>query len=95
MFAVYILTNHTNSVVYTGVTRNLVKRIWQHKQKNIPGFTQKYNCTKLVYFELHKAPIEAIKRERAIKNLVRRKKNGLIERMNPQWKDLYEDLVKS
>jgi putative endonuclease len=70
----YILTNHNNKVFYTGVSSNLKKRIWQHKEKLVDGFTKRYNVCKLVYFEIYDNPRMAIKREKQIKNLLRKKK---------------------
>ena len=92
-FAVYILTNKTNSVLYTGVTNNLIRRIFEHKSKKIKGFTEKYNVIKLVYYELGENIEGAIKREKQIKNLVRRKKIAMITTFNPSWKDLYQDIL--
>src|SRR5437773_1605611 len=92
-FAVYILTNSHKTVLYTGVTNDLVRRVYEHKQRLHEGFTQKYNVTKLVYYELIEEPLEAIKREKQVKNLVRRKKTALINLTNPEWKDLYYDLL--
>jgi len=80
---VYILTNKHHTVLYTVVTANLGKRAWVHKQKILKGFTSKYNCNILVYFEKYDDIIEAIKREKQIKNLIRRKKISLIESVNP------------
>jgi len=91
--AVYILTNITNSVLYTGVTNNLTRRISEHKAKKIAGFTKKYNVTKLVYYELGDDIKEAIRREKQTKNLVRRKKIAMITAFNPTWKDLYQDIL--
>lgn len=92
-YSVYILTNYTNTVLYTGITNNLVRRVYEHKEKIEEGFTQKYNVNKLVYFEVFETPEAAIKREKAIKNLVRRKKIALIEKDNPSWKDLFSNIV--
>ncbi len=91
-FSVYILTNFTNTVLYIGITNNLRRRVYEHKEKLEEGFTQKYNVNKLVYFEVFENPEAAIKREKTLKNLVRRKKNALIEKMNPKWDDLYSKL---
>ncbi|MFN7113596.1 MAG: GIY-YIG nuclease family protein [Alphaproteobacteria bacterium] len=89
---VYIVSNWDNRVIYTGVTSELQKRVWQHKNKQIDGFTQKYNIGKLVYYE-HTENIEsAILREKQIKKWRREKKNALIRTINPEWRDLYEDL---
>ena len=92
---VYLMTNKSNAVLYTGVTSDLVKRIYEHKQKLVEGFTKKYNVCKLVYFEETDEIIEAITREKQIKGWVRRKKIALIESKNPEWKDLYEEMVCS
>lgn len=92
-YFVYILTNYTNKVLYTGVTNNVFKRTYEHILKVNEGFTAKYNVHKLVYFEVYNNPTEAIMREKAVKNLVRRKKIALIEKLNPNWKDLSENLL--
>lgn len=93
-FYVYILSNQSNRVVYTGVTSNLVKRIWQHKNKVADGFTSKYNVNKLVYFENYDDAGNAIKREKNIKDWKRAWKNELIEKENPDWRDLYDDITQ-
>ena len=92
LYATYILSNKTNTVLYTGVTNNLKLRVWQHVNKISDGFTSQYNVSKLVWYEIHTSIENAIIREKKIKNLVRRKKNLLIESMNPTWKDLFETL---
>ncbi len=86
-YYVYILTNESRTL-YTGVTNDLELRVYQHKQKLIPGFTAKYNISRLVYFETIQDVHAAIAREKQIKGWLRRKKVALIESMNPQWKDL-------
>lgn len=83
-----MLTNYNNKVLYTGVTNNLCRRLYEHKSKLIKGFTEKYNVNKLVYFEESNNPEAAIKREKQIKGWKREKKNNLIEKMNPKWEDL-------
>jgi putative endonuclease len=88
-FHVYMLAGKSG-VLYTGVTNNLVRRVWKHKQKQIPGFTQKYNVTNLVWYEVHGRATSAIAREKQIKRWGRTKNVALIEAMNPQWKDLSE-----
>ncbi len=93
-YSVYIMTNEPFGTLYTGVTSNLLKRIWQHKNKVVRGFTAEYDLDKLVYYEIYEDVNEAIKREKQIKNLVRRKKIVLILKMNPEWKDLYNELTK-
>jgi putative endonuclease len=89
---IYILTNERNSVLYTGVTTNLIGRIWQHKEKLAEGFTKRYNLNKLVYYEVFEDIIKAIEREKQIKKFLRAKKINLINAFNPAWRDLYEDL---
>jgi putative endonuclease len=91
-YFVYILTNSRNSVLYTGVTNDLKKRIYTHKNKQVDGFSKKYNVDKLVCFECGYDPLAAIFREKQIKAGPRRKKIELIERMNKNWEDLYEQL---
>lgn len=90
--AVYIMTNRINTVLYTGVTSSLQKRIWQHKEKLVPGFTKKYNVIKLIYYELTESIESAIAREKQIKGWTRAKKTTLIYKMNPEWRDLYDEL---
>ncbi|MGA1861994.1 GIY-YIG nuclease family protein [Deferribacter thermophilus] len=89
---VYILTNKTNTVLYTGVTSNLTKRIYEHRTGAVEGFTKKYNVKKLVYYEVFSDIEEAIKREKQIKGGSRAKKIALIESINPNWEDLYYKL---
>ncbi|MBI3114618.1 MAG: GIY-YIG nuclease family protein [Candidatus Harrisonbacteria bacterium] len=88
---VYIMTNKTNSVLYTGVTSNLEKRTYEHKNRLVDGFTKKYNLNKLVYFEIFDSIQDAIAREKQIKGGSRRKKIALIESMNADFKDLSDD----
>ena len=90
---VYILTNVHNKVLYTGVTSDLVKRVYEHKNKMVDGFTKKYNVHKLVHFEVSDGMMTAIEREKQIKGWLRKKKIALIESNNPEWKDLYDGLV--
>ncbi|MGB5277623.1 MAG: GIY-YIG nuclease family protein [Gammaproteobacteria bacterium] len=90
--AVYLLTNRPNGTLYTGVTSDLVKRVWQHKNKIARGFTYKYNLNQLVYFELFEDMYEAISREKQIKAGSRQAKIKLIESVNKDWKDLYQDI---
>ena len=78
--------------MYTGVTNNLAKRAWDHKQKLVKGFTSKYNLNKLVYYEIFTNIVEAIAREKQIKGGSRKKKIELIEKDNPEWRDLSDDL---
>ncbi|MCF7803802.1 MAG: GIY-YIG nuclease family protein [Candidatus Marinimicrobia bacterium] len=91
-YYVYMETNEWHTVLYTGLTNNLIKRAYQHRQKLIDGFTKKYNVTRLVYYELYPTAWEAIEREKQIKGWRREKKEGLINAMNPEWKDLYDTL---
>ncbi len=87
------MTNKYNTVLYVGVTNDLVRRVYEHKNKLVKGFTAKYNIVKLVYYEIHEDIKEAIKREKQIKGWLRAKKEELIKTMNPSWKDLYEKIV--
>jgi predicted GIY-YIG superfamily endonuclease len=91
--AVYILANKRNGTLYTGVTANLVQRVSQHKDGTLPGFSTRYGCKRLVYYELFDDMVTAIEREKQIKAGSRRKKLLLIETTNPQWNDLYDDLL--
>ncbi len=88
-YCIYILTNKNNTVLYVGVTNNLTRRIWEHKSKLIEGFTKKYNVDKLVYFESFDNPKDAIRREKQLKAGSRKKKVELIEKLNSEWKELY------
>lgn len=90
---VYMLTNQRNGTLYTGVTSNLPKRIWEHKNKLVEGFTAKYALNKLVWYEAHETMTSAIEREKAMKFWKRRWKLEAIEAMNPDWRDLYEELI--
>jgi putative endonuclease len=92
-YFVYILTNKYNKVLYVGVTNNLIRRVYEHKNKLISGFTSKYNVNKLVYYESFQSVFDAIKREKEIKGWKREKKVTLINSFNPEWKDLYEELI--
>jgi len=90
---VYIMTNKSNSVLYTGVTSSLIKRVFEHKEHLVEGFTDRYNLDKLVYFEVLETMEEAIKREKQIKGWLRLKKLDLIRKTNPEWRDLYGEIV--
>lgn len=90
--AVYIMANRRNGTLYTGVTSDLVQRVWQHKEGRI-GFTARYGCKLLVWYEIHEEMIPAIEREKQIKAGSRRKKLALIDAMNPDWADLYESII--
>lgn len=87
-YYVYLLTNWNNQVMYVGVTNDLERRIYEHKNKLVDGFTKKYNVEKLVYFETTSDVLAAIEREKQIKKWRREKKNQLVIEMNPEWKDL-------
>ena len=91
-YFVYILTNQNNKVMYIGVTNNLIRRIHEHKNKLVDGFTKKYNVDKLVYFEYTTDVYAALEREKEIKKWRRDKKNKLVESENPQWKDLTPEM---
>ena len=88
---IYILTNKNNAVLYTGVTSNLFKRVAEHKNKAVEGFTSAYNVSKLVYYEEYNTMEEAIAREKQIKGGSRQKKLELIKDVNPEWRDLYDE----
>jgi len=90
---IYILTNQRNTVLYVGVTNNLVERVRQHKEKIVKGFTQKYNVCKLICYEEYAAIGEAIYREKCLKKWNRGWKEKLINKFNPTWKDLFNELI--
>jgi putative endonuclease len=90
--AVYLITNRRNGTLYTGVTGDLPRRIWQHKHKLMKGFSAKYNLTRPVYFELYGDMYRAISREKQIKAGSRKSKIRLIENFNPEWNDLYTNI---
>ncbi|HEX5313536.1 MAG TPA: GIY-YIG nuclease family protein [Gammaproteobacteria bacterium] len=90
---VYLLANKPHGTLYVGVTSDLVKRIWEHKNNVVEGFTQKYNVHALIWFEQHETMQSAISREKAIKKWNRAWKTKLVEKNNPEWRDLYPDLV--
>ncbi len=86
----YFMSNQNNTVLYIGVTSNIVKRVYQHKNKAFKGFTAKYNCDKLVYYEIFDRIEDAIAREKQLKGGSRKRKNELVEGFNHNWKDLSE-----
>jgi putative endonuclease len=90
---IYIMTNKHNTVIYTGVTSNLQKRVYEHREGLVAGFTRKYNVKKLVYYEVADDIISAIAREKQIKAGSRKKKIALIKSMNPAFKDLYPETL--
>ena len=89
----YILTNYNNTTLYVGVTSDLVKRIWEHKNQVADGFSKKYKLHKLVYYEVSDSIEVAINREKYIKGKSRQYKIGLIEENNKEWKDLYDEII--
>ncbi|MGM9736215.1 MAG: GIY-YIG nuclease family protein [Candidatus Cryptobacteroides sp.] len=90
-YYIYFLSSSNNNTLYIGVTNNLERRIEEHRSGLIPGFTQKYNCHKLVYYEEYSDVNEAIAREKQLKKWSRSKKNELVDIANPEWKDLYPE----
>lgn len=92
---VYLLTNKPHGVIYTGVTSNLIQRVYQHRKGMVEGFTKRYNLKMLVYFEKHDLVADAILREKRIKEWKRAWKVQLIEERNPEWRDLYPEIASS
>lgn len=90
---VYILASKRNGTLYTGVTSDLIKRVWEHKNNVVEGFTSKHNVHTLVWYELHELMLSAIEREKSIKNWTREDKLKLIESANPVWTDLYDSII--
>jgi len=90
--AVYIMANKRNGAIYTGVTSDLVQRAWQHREGLGDGFTKRYCCNLLVWYELHSTMEYAITREKQIKGGSRKRKLALIEAMNPRWRDLFDEI---
>ena len=93
-FFVYIMASERNGTLYIGVTSDLVKRVWEHKEGPVEGFSKKYGTKTLVYYEEHASADAAITREKQMKKWYRKWKLELIEGMNPRWNDLYEEIVK-
>jgi putative endonuclease len=91
--AVYMLVSKRNGTLYIGMTSNLQKRAWEHKNNLIEGFTKRYGIHRLVYYELHQDMMSAITREKQMKKWNRAWKVELIEQLNPEWKDLWEEIV--
>ena len=91
-YYIYIMTNQRNSALYTGITNDLKRRVYEHKEKLIKGFTKKYNITKLVYYEIYDDAETAIHREKQLKGGSRQSKIDLINSMNQNWHELYEEL---
>lgn len=90
---VYILASKQNGTLYIGVTSDLIKRIWQHKNSFVDGFTKKYSVKRLVYYEEHESMLSAINREKRLKEWKRKWKLDLIEKDNPNWNDLYHEIT--
>lgn len=90
---VYILTSRPNGTLYVGVTRDLVRRVWEHRAGVADGFTKRYGLKRLVYFELHATMPQAIQREHNMKHWPRAWKVRLVLDLNPQWRDLYDEIV--
>jgi len=91
-YYVYILASRRDGAIYVGVTNDIVRRVYEHRIKAVPGFTSKYNITQLVWFEIYDDPTSAISREKELKKWKRSWKAQLIEAQNPVWKDLYESI---
>lgn len=87
------MSNHKDGTIYIGVTNNLVRRVWEHKNKLLEGFTKKYNLTNLVYYECIEGEKQAIEREKYLKKCFRHQKKSLIEHLNPQWNDLFDSIL--
>ena len=93
-FYVYILSSQKNGTLYIGVTSNLIQRVYQHKEGQVDGFTKKYGVKTLVYYEIHQTAESAIVREKQIKEWKRNWKLELIEKSNPRWLDLYQEVIE-
>jgi putative endonuclease len=91
--ATYIMANQRNGTLYAGVTSNLSQRVYQHREGLIPGFTTRHSCKTLVYYEAYEDMASAIAREKQLKGGSRRKKLLMIDRFNPEWRDLYADFA--
>ena len=91
--AVYIMASRRNGTLYTGVTSNLPKRAFDHREGTVPAFTLRYGCKLLVWYEMHSTMVDAITREKQINGGSRKKKLALIEAMNPNWRDLFDELI--
>jgi putative endonuclease len=93
-YFVYILTNKPHSTLYVGATNDLVRRVYEHREGTVPGFTKRYGLKQLVYFEKYDTPTLAIQREKNIKHWSRAWKMQLVESSNPQWRDLHNDIAR-
>jgi putative endonuclease len=94
-YFVYILGNTRRGLTYIGITNDMVRRLWEHRDRNTKGFANRYNLTKLLYLETYDDPVQAIRREKQLKGWVRSRKIELIELENPEWKDLSEEWEKN
>jgi putative endonuclease len=94
-YYVYILASQRNGTLYIGMTNNLLRRIWEHKNDVVEGFTKQYDVHHLVWYEVADTALVAITREKQLKHWNRAWKLRLIEKMNPEWKDLYDDLIRA
>lgn len=92
-YSVYIMSNPSRTALYTGITNNLMRRVWEHREKVADGFTRKYNIIDLIYFEIFDTPFDAIEREKQIKSWSRKRKDQLIKTTNPTLKDLSEEIA--
>ena len=93
LFCVYMMASRRRGTIYIGVTSNLVKRVWEHREGVVEGFTKQYNVKRLVWYEVHEDPVEAIAREKRLKEWRRSWKIDLIEEKNPYWRDLYQAII--
>ena len=93
-FYVYIMASKRNGTLYVGSTVDLIKRVWEHKNKIVSGFTATYDIHMLVFYEVHESYIEAARREKRFKNWPRQRKINIIEKVNSEWRDLYEDICR-
>ncbi len=93
IIAVYIMANRKNGTLYTGVTSHLIQRVWQHREGVFKGFTSRWRCTQLVWYDVHESISQAITREKSIKSYRRQSKLNLIEARNPDWKDLWFEIT--
>ncbi|MBS4773338.1 MAG: GIY-YIG nuclease family protein [Proteobacteria bacterium] len=91
---VYIMSNKPNGTIYIGVTNDLIRRVYEHKNKLIKGFTSQYDLNRLVYYEIYENEIAAIQREKNLKHYIRKWKIDIINKFNPEWKDLYQEIIK-
>jgi putative endonuclease len=93
-YFVYILSNRRDGTLYVGVTNDLVRRVYEHRDGLVPGFTRRYGVKQLVYFEIYDDPRSAIQREKNLKHWSRAWKIALIEKQNAEWRDLYDDITR-